>query len=110
MVEFHPVHILLSGYPYFHNPKPCLEEDGTYTENWDGEKDREATWSHSLADVINTLIAAGLRIDRVSEFPFNPYNCSSGVAQEEREHGRYYVADSKHPAPQMFSITATRVE
>ncbi len=99
MVEFHPVHILLSGYPYFHNVEGCVEEDGTYTENWDGTTEKEITWSHSLGDVINALVAAGIRIDHVQEYPFNPYDCSSGVVQEEREPGRFYVADFNHPAP-----------
>jgi len=38
MVDFHPIHDLISGYSYFHSATPDIEEEGTYTENCDGTK------------------------------------------------------------------------
>jgi SAM-dependent methyltransferase len=56
MVEFHPVYDLFVDYPYFHNEKPDIDEDGTYTENCDGTATTTATWAHPLSEVINALL------------------------------------------------------
>ncbi|MEJ2765640.1 class I SAM-dependent methyltransferase [Photobacterium sp. MCCC 1A19761] len=75
LVEFHPFLDLLSGYPYFPQPEPEVEEEGTYTENCTGETSTVLTWSHSLSEVIAALIQAGIVIEEVQEYPFSPYNC-----------------------------------
>ena len=28
-----------------------------------------------LSNVINALVGAGIRVERLNEFPFSPYNC-----------------------------------
>jgi 2-polyprenyl-3-methyl-5-hydroxy-6-metoxy-1,4-benzoquinol methylase len=38
LIEFHYFHDLLSGYCYFPQSEPDVEEEGTYTENCDGKK------------------------------------------------------------------------
>lgn len=106
LVEFHPIYDLISGYSYFHSEDPDVEAGGTYTENCTGETMVMASWSHPLGDVINALINAGIRIDRVNEYPFSPHNCFDGL--EEREAGRYYVSGEKHPSPLVYSIKGTK--
>lgn len=107
MVEFHPIYDLYSGYSYFHLDQPDIDESGTYTENCDGKASETATWAHPLSDVIGALLDVGIRINQLNEFPFSPYDCFDGL--EERQEGRFYVADSKQDIPLLYSILGTRV-
>lgn len=104
MVEFHPVYDLLSGHAYFGRHEPDIEEGGTYTENGADAVARLAVWSHPLSSVVNALIGAGLRIERLNEFPFSPYDCFPGLA--EREPGRFYLAPDGNDVPLVYSVTA----
>ena len=58
-------------FSYFPSPEPTRWElDGCYAD-----KDAQVThpsyeWTHSLGEIINALIGAGLRIDYLHEFPF----------------------------------------
>lgn len=106
IVEFHPAYDLFAGYSYFHEQQADIEESGTYTENCDGMLSKTATWGHPLGDVVNALVSAGIRIDRLNEYPFSPYNCFDGL--EERQPGRFYIADSKQDIPLVYSIMGTR--
>jgi SAM-dependent methyltransferase len=106
MVEFHPLYDLVSGYSYFHNPQPDVEEEATYTENNDDEKASVAVWTHPLSDVINALIRINLQIEFVNEFPYSPYNCFEGL--EEKQKGRYFLSKSGQDVPLLYSIKATK--
>ena len=117
MVEFHPAHTLFEGYSYFHHPEPDVEDEVTYTENAGDKTNTFACWSHSLADVINALIKAGLEINQFNEFPFSPYNCFEGLTEEvvevELPTGiksckRYFVEQKGQRLPLTYSIMATK--
>lgn len=61
---------LTAVYPYFHNPEPTRWEwQGSYADEDAQVLNPSYEWSHSLGDVINSLITAGLRIEYVHEFP-----------------------------------------
>lgn len=106
LVEFHPVYDLHSGYSYFCQDEPDLDVGGTYTENDDGEKMKMATWPHPLSEVITSLLKNGIAIDSLNEYPYSPYNCFEDL--EERERGRFYVSNSKHAIPLLYSIKGTK--
>ena len=107
IVEFHPIYDLLAGYSYFTRATPDVEEEGTYTENGADVVARLATWAHPLSSVINAMIGVGIRIERVSEFPFSPYNCFADM--EEREPGRFYLSHRGNDVPIVYSITGRKV-
>jgi hypothetical protein len=107
MAEFHPVYDLLAGYSYFSRLEPDVEEEASYTENASEIVAEFAVWAHPFTDVVNALIGAGIRIDRLNEFPFSPYNCFEGL--EEREPGRFYLAHGGHDAPLVYSVTGTKI-
>lgn len=102
MAEFHPVLDLLSGDSYFYRAEPYLESEGTYTDGGDSISNRFATWSHPLGNVVNALVAAGIEIDQLNEFPFSPYNCFENM--EEREPGRFYMSHNEQDVPLVYSI------
>lgn len=79
LVEFHSFNDLLSGYNYFEQHHADVEEEGTYTENCDGETSIMMTWPHPLSEVLNALIKAGIQIESLNEFPYSPYNCFEGL-------------------------------
>ena len=106
MAEFHPVYDLLTGYSYFSRSEPDVEEEASYTENAGDAVAEFAVWSHPFMDVINALVGAGIRIDRLNEFPFSPYNCFDGL--EEREPGRFYLAHKGNDVPLVYSVTGTK--
>lgn len=106
IVEFHPAFDLVSGYSYFNLGEADIEEGGTYTENGKDESSTMMTWPHSISEVLNALINAGIQINQFKEFPYSPYNCFEGLV--EKEKGRYYAAGSKHDVPLVYSIEGTK--
>lgn len=107
LVEFHSFNDLLSGCSYFPNSEPDVEEEGTYTENCDGAKSTMVTWSHSISEVINSLIGAGLSIESFSEHPYSPYNCFEGL-QPVPDLG-YQMLYKGQQVPLLYSIKARKI-
>lgn len=106
MVEFHPIYDLVAGYSYFASRTPDVEESGTYTENGSAAVAKLATWAHPFSDVVNALVGAGIRVERLNEFPFSPYNCFDGLL--EREPGRYYLQHRGRDVPLVYSLLGRR--
>ncbi|MEZ5470353.1 MAG: class I SAM-dependent methyltransferase [Marinicella sp.] len=106
MAEFHPILDLLAGYSYFHQQKPDISSEGTYTENCDGSEHQFAVWSHPISDVISALINAGLLIEKVEEFDYSPYNCFENMY--ERTKGEFCLKHKDQLAPMVYSVLATK--
>lgn len=102
IAEFHPIFDLISGYSYFYNPEPEIEEQGTYTENDTGETSTLVTWGHPLSNVVNALIKGGIQITQLNEYPYSPYNCFKNMT--EREQGKFYFSHSGHDTPLIYTI------
>ncbi|ABZ78722.1 Methyltransferase type 12 [Shewanella halifaxensis HAW-EB4] len=117
MVEFHPAQAVFEGYSYFHQDAPDVEDEVTYTENANDDTNTFMSWSHSLSDVINALIKAGLEVNSFNEFPFSPYNCFEGLTEETVEvelpqgteqRQRYFVEQQGQRLPLTYAISATK--
>lgn len=106
LVEFHSFNDLLSGYSYFPQGQPDVEDEATYTENCDGTKSTVVTWPHSMSEVINALISAGLTIELVNEYPFSPYQCAEGL-EYVAEQG-YQLLHKGQQVPLLYSIKARK--
>lgn len=66
-------------------------------------------WQHSLGDIVNALIGAGLAIEWLHEFPFCAWKVVAGCEVVERsEAGQVYYGRpaSETQLPLMFSIRA----
>jgi SAM-dependent methyltransferase len=70
----HPTELRIK-YSYWHNPEPyCWEAEGSYTDQeLKLENTRCYEWNHTISDILNALIDAGLVITRVEEFPHLPW-------------------------------------
>ncbi|MGL4472864.1 MAG: SAM-dependent methyltransferase, partial [Shewanella sp.] len=107
LVEFHTFHNLLSGYSYFPSSEPDVEQEGTYTENCDGIKSTVITWSHSISEVLNALIAAGLTIESFAEHAYSPYPCFEGL--ESVQNLGYQLLYKGQQVPLLYSIKARKL-
>jgi len=115
--EFHPmamafesegdVRELLVKYPYFHSPEPLRwEENGSYADPTANVHGVSYEWQHSLADVLNALLGAGLRLEFLHEFPYCSYPMFPFM--ERHEDGNWWLKGQSGLIPLMFSIRAIK--
>jgi len=113
IAEYHPFISMLGDdgrtfeYPYFHTPEPLkLHSTGSYAvpEATDFSH-TEYNWSHSLADVVNAVIRAGLRVEFLHEFPYRP---STVFNTEKFEPGLTSPGGWQVELPHVFSLRARR--
>ena len=107
LVEFHPFNDLLAGYSYFNNKQPDIEYEGTYTENCTGEKSTVVTWPHTMSDVIQALIKAGITIESFKEHVYSPYDCFEGL-ELVAGHG-YQMRFKEQQIPLIYSIKGKKI-
>lgn len=95
-------------YNYFFTPDPQMSpEDESYLGSAKLEHVETYVWSHTIADVINALIGAGLQIERVEElqhldWEFLPF-------MEKKKNDAYVLPEShRNKMPMQFSIQATK--
>jgi 2-polyprenyl-3-methyl-5-hydroxy-6-metoxy-1,4-benzoquinol methylase len=62
-------------YPYFTNPEPFeFETQGSYADpEADVKTPKEYGWNHSMAEIVTSLVSAGLHIDLLREFPYTEW-------------------------------------
>ena len=94
-------------FSYFHDPagRPWppaadyADEAARYTTP-------EHTWQHSMGDIVNTLVTAGLRIDFLHEFPYSVWKVIAFTEPVER--GCWGLGPRFPRLPLMFSLKATK--
>ena len=99
-------------FEYSHDPA------GTYWPPSSDYADESATtttgeheWKHSMSDVINALIAAGLRIESLYEYPLCPWKVIHDLEVVERfsaSRAYYGFAKGKSTFPLMFTLRARK--
>ena len=107
LIEFHAFNDLLSGYSYFPQSVPDVEDEGTYTENCGGEKSTMMTWGHSLSEVIEALISVGINIEGFREYPYSPYNCFADL--EYVAGAGYQLLYKGQQVPLVYAIKGRKV-
>jgi len=114
MVEFHPVRNMLNEqseifYSYFKSKPYETVVEKSYTEKSEiGNKNlKHIEWHHSLSEVINSLIASGLRLEFFNEFPYQVYNCFPNLIENEK--GKWVSEKYGDKIPHMYSVKATKV-
>jgi SAM-dependent methyltransferase len=95
-------------YPYFSPPGPLVfDVQGSYAER-DAQVNQkvEYEWVHSLSEVFNALIAAGLRIEFLHEFPFTIYAQFPDLMERGLD-GLWHLKESDASLPLLFSLKAS---
>ena len=95
-------------FDYFHDPKPLeFIVDGSYaTGAGKMEPKKNYEWTHSMSDIINSLIQAGLRIEFLNEYPFSVWK--QFPFSERRSDGYCYLTDQKAEIPLSFTLKAVK--
>ena len=89
MVEFHPVawmfdeHFRSVVYSYFKEGEIIEELEGSYADRNASIQYSTITWNHSLSDVMNGLIHAGINITEFNEYDYSPYDCFMDMVEKE---------------------------
>lgn len=96
-------------YPYFEKKALHFEVKGSYADrDVQIQTQEEIGWDHTLSEIINGLIANGLKIEYFNEFPFSVYQQLPFL--EPDGHGIWTFPDGKKPIPLMFSLKGTKPE
>jgi SAM-dependent methyltransferase len=94
-------------YPYFHTNEPGkYEVHGSYADRAADLHGVDYEWTHSLGDVINALIAAGLQIVELREYPFAAWQMFPFMEQEAA--GWWRLPERFPQIPLMFSLKARK--
>ncbi len=94
------------AYPYFHREMPeAYETQGSYAIS-DELRYTGYEWSHSLSDVVNALVGAGLRLEFLHEFPFGFYQHLPFMVQGQ--DGRWRLPEHEESVPLVFSLKAVK--
>ena len=99
-------------FPYFHDPAGIRWPPGVdYADPSVAHEIGAHEWQHSLSDILNALVGAGLRLDWLHEFPYCAWNVVAGCEIVERfssSHAYYALPPSQVALPLMVSLRATR--
>jgi SAM-dependent methyltransferase len=118
MVEDHPtfrmfttkekIEIQLAN-PYFFSETPeQVEMTGSYATENQGETASFYIWNHSLGEVINALINAGLTLEFLHEFPYAAR--AKFPFMEKGSDGWWYLPKQYVQIPFLFSLQARKPE
>lgn len=109
-VEFHPMIWMFDDnfekikYNYFNAGEINESETGSYADRNSDVKMEFVNWNHSLAEVVNSLIASGLQIDLLEEYDYSPHNCFNDTVEFEK--GKFRIRNFDNKLPMVFSIVA----
>lgn len=99
---------LRARYSYFHEPKPMKWEGSEpYADRHEKVEEASFQWTHSLGDVVNALIQAGLMLEHLNEFPCCVYDHFPFL--ELSPDGWYRFKYGVQSIPLTFSIKACRL-
>ncbi|MFN8288920.1 MAG: class I SAM-dependent methyltransferase [Chitinophagaceae bacterium] len=112
MAEFHPVVWIFDNdftriqYSYENREVIVTENEGTYTDREADIKGKEYSWNHSLSEVLNALMEAGLRLSLFNEFMYSPYPCFRNMTEFEK--GKWYISGLEGKIPMVYSLKALK--
>lgn len=112
MAEFHPVVWMFDddfthiAYAYENQEVIITENQGTYTDRGADIKGREYSWNHSISEVLNALINAGLKIHFFNEHMYSPYPCFRNMV--ETNPGKWHIKGMEGKIPMVYSLKAVK--
>ena len=112
IAEFHPVVWMFdeefTHVKYYYENKELIEIDaeGTYTDRDAPISGKEYSWNHSISEVLNALMAAGLKLEMFNEHMYSPYPCFRNIVQGQ--DGNWRVKGMEGKIPMVYSLRASR--
>ena len=108
MVEFHPAVWMFDDdfkkieYSYFKGDEIIEELDNTYADRSVNTTYSTVTWNHSLSEVVNNLIKAGVSITAFEEYDYSPYDCFKNTIKSSE--GKYRIKHLSGKLPMVYAI------
>ena len=99
---------LRAARPYFGGREPGqIESYGSYAVSSDEFQGMEYGWAHPLSEVVNALLAAGLRLESLHEFPYSDF---PSLPNMERGDDGWWQLPGKNRdmIPLLYSLKATK--
>ncbi|MFH1401848.1 MAG: class I SAM-dependent methyltransferase, partial [Parcubacteria group bacterium] len=112
IVDLHPFTNILDSslkfsYDYFDKTASEDDSSGTYA-NWDADINGSTyLWGYTIGGIINNLVAKGLKIEYLHEFPFAMYNQFPGLMKKNKI-GQYVLKNTQIQIPLLFSLKAVK--
>lgn len=94
-------------YPYFNRAPMRYEDSGSYADPAANVEHRTCyEWQHSIAELLNAVIAAGLRLEWFREYPYMTYNYWPHMEEDAR--GFWRLPGGDESLPLMFALKAVK--
>lgn len=112
IADFHPVVWMFSNdfgrveYSYFNKEAIVETLEGTYADRKADLKQTEIGWNHNMAEIMQSLMDAGLQIDAFREFDTSPCNCFANMVSLET--GGYQIAGMEGKLPMVYALRAVK--
>ncbi|HNQ12174.1 MAG TPA: class I SAM-dependent methyltransferase [Bacteroidia bacterium] len=112
MADFHPLIWMFDEnfssfkFRYFNSGPIEEEESGSYADSKSSEKRKTIGWNHAISEILNSLIKAGLTIERFDEYDYSPYDCFSKCV--EISNRKYRIEGFENKLPMVYAIRATK--
>ncbi|MGH2553948.1 MAG: class I SAM-dependent methyltransferase [Chitinophagaceae bacterium] len=110
IAEFHPVIWMFDDefthikYAYENREVIITENEGTYTDRNAEINGKEYSWNHSISEVLNALINAGLKIELFNEHMYSPYACFRNSIESEKN--KWHIKGMEGKIPMVYSLKA----
>lgn len=111
-VDFHPVMWMFNynfttiDFSYFNKEAIVETTKGTYADRDAEIEQQEVGWNHNLAEMMQSLIDAGLLIDHFKELDFSPHNCFPDMV--EISPGKFQIKGLEGKLPVVYAICASK--
>ena len=93
--------------PYFHRDEPLMfVEKGSYADRDADIENKAYYWSHTMSDIIGSLLRAGLTLEWFEEYPFLEWQQFPWM--EQNENGSWVLPADIVEIPLMFALRATK--
>jgi len=112
IAEFHPVMWMFDDdfthikYAYENQEVIVTENEGTYTDRNADIKGKEYSWNHSISEVLNALVGAGLKIEFFNEHMYSPYPCFRNTVETEKD--KWHIKGMEGKLPMVYSLKAVK--
>lgn len=110
--EFHPAVWMFDDefthiqHSYFNREVIIENESGTYADTAADIHLPSVSWNHPLADVLQGLLGAGLRLNAFWEFNYSPYDCFQNTVQTSP--GRFQIRGMDGNLPMVYALRALK--
>jgi SAM-dependent methyltransferase len=112
LAEFHPVIWMFDDdfihikYYYDNREVIVMENQPTYTDGGGNISGKEYSWNHSISEVLNALINAGLKIELFNEHMYSPYSNFANTVETEK--GKWQIKGMEGKIPMVYSVKAVK--